>query len=152
MPLKSTSAAEVGRRKEKSKRNYRSQSIRIINVFLESLLSGSFPSLGVTVHLTLLGYLPTLLVSGPAVGAGQILIWSSVYSCLLCPQLSEFVCFLLWELSVSFYIFRRCRVCLVDRVDFICSLHSWWEGFGSSSLATLPLGFICGFISTSACG
>ena len=28
---------------EKSKRNYRSQNIRIINVFLESLLSGSFP-------------------------------------------------------------------------------------------------------------
>ena len=26
------------------------------------------------------------------------------------------------------------------------------EGFGSSSLATLPLGFNCGFISTSACG
>ena len=29
--------------------------IRIINVFLESLLSESFPSLGVTVHLTSLG-------------------------------------------------------------------------------------------------
>ena len=26
-------------------------------------------------------------------------------------------------------------------VDLICSLYSWWEGFGSSSLATLPLGF-----------
>jgi len=37
-------------------------------------------------------------------------------------------------------------------VDLICSLYSWWEGFGSSSLATLPLGFNCGFISTSACG
>ena len=53
---------------------------------------------------------------------------------------------------MSFYIFHRHRVCLVDCVDLICSLYSWWEGFGSSSLATLPLGFNCGFISTSACG
>ena len=30
-------------------------------------------------------------------------------------------------------------------VDLICSLYSWWECFGSSSLATLPLGFNCGF-------
>ena len=37
-------------------------------------------------------------------------------------------------------------------MDLICSLNSWWEGLGSSSLATLPLGFNCGFISTSACG
>ena len=57
--------------------------------------------------------------------------------------------FLLRELSVSFYIFYRHRVCLVDPVDLICS---WWKGLGSSSLATLPLGFNCGFISTSACG
>ena len=27
-------------------------------------------------------------------------------------------------------------------VDLICSLYSWWEGFGSSSLAILPLGFM----------
>ena len=45
-----------------------------------------------------------------------------------------------------FYIFHRHRVCLVDHVDLICSLYSWWEGFESSSLATLPLGFNCGFI------
>ena len=53
---------------------------------------------------------------------------------------------------MSFYIFHRHRVCLVDHVDLICSLFSWWEGFGSSSLATLPLGFNYGFISTSAWG
>ena len=41
------------------------------------------------------------------------------------------------------------RVCLVDHVDLICSLYSWWEDFRSSSLDTLPLGFNCGFISTS---
>ena len=46
-----------GKRKEKkSKRIYRgSQKIRIINVFLESLLSEPFPLPGVTVHLTSLG-------------------------------------------------------------------------------------------------
>ena len=45
---------------KKSKRIYRtSQNIRIINVFLESLLSESFPSLGVTVHHTSLGCPPT---------------------------------------------------------------------------------------------
>ena len=75
-----------------------------------------------------------------------------MYTCLQCPQLSELVCFLLWELSVSFHIFNRNRVCLVDCVDVIWSLYSWWEGFVSSSLATVPLGFNCGFISTSECG
>ena len=48
--------------------------------------------------------------------------------------------FPLWELSVTFYTFHRHIVCLVDSVDLACSLYSWWEGFGSSSLATLPLG------------
>ena len=52
---------------------------------------------------------------------------------------------------MAFYIFHRHRVCLVDRVDLICSLYRWWEGWGSS-LVTLPLGFNCGFISTSSCG
>ena len=42
---------------------------------------------------------------------------------------------------MTFYILHRHRVCLVDCVHFICSLYSWWEGFGSSSLATLNLGF-----------
>ena len=53
---------------------------------------------------------------------------------------------------MTFYIFHRHRVCLVDHVDLICSLYSWWEGLGSSSLATLPLCFNCSFISTSARG
>ena len=95
----------------------------------------------------------TVLISGPAVGAAQILIWSCSYVFLPpMSQLSELVHFLLRVLSMIFCIFRRHRFCLVDRVDLICSLYSWWEGFGSSSLATLPLGFNCGFISTSACG
>ena len=53
---------------------------------------------------------------------------------------------------MTFYISHRHGVCLVDLVDLIYSLYSQWEGFGSSSLITLPLGFNCGFISTSACG
>ena len=52
---------------------------------------------------------------------------------------------------MSLYIFHGQKVCLVDHVDLIYSLHSWWEGFGSSSLATLALGFDCDFVSTSAC-
>ena len=48
------------KKRKKSKSIYRSsQNIRIINAFLESLLSESFPTLGVTVHLTSLGCPPT---------------------------------------------------------------------------------------------
>ena len=49
------------KKKKRSKGNYRtSQNIWIIHVLLESLLSVSFPSLGVTVHLNSLGCPPTL--------------------------------------------------------------------------------------------
>ena len=49
------------KRKKKSKIIYRtSQNTRIINAFLESLLSESFPSLGVIVHLSSLACPPTL--------------------------------------------------------------------------------------------
>ena len=68
--IRSHSADKIDRRwagvgneqkEKKYKRIYRTgQTIRIINVFLESLLSESFPSLGVTVHLTSLGCPPTL--------------------------------------------------------------------------------------------
>ena len=44
---------------DKETLNRTSQKIKIISVFLESLLSEYFPSLGTTVHLTLLGYPPT---------------------------------------------------------------------------------------------
>ena len=142
-------------KKKKIQRVYRtSQNMKVINVFLESLLSESSPSLGVPVHLTSLGRPPTLCWS-------LYLLWGQLRfssgptvlcSCLQWPQLSGLVRFLLWELSMIFYIFHRHRVCLVDRVDLICSLYSWWEGIGSSSLVTLCLGFNCGFISTSACG
>ena len=39
---------------------------------------------------------------------------------------------------MAFYIFCQHRVCLVDCVDLICSLYSWQEGFGSSSLTSPP--------------
>ena len=49
------------KRGKKSKRIYRtSKKIRIINVFLESLPSESFPSLVITAHLTSLGCPPTM--------------------------------------------------------------------------------------------
>jgi len=65
------------RRKKKSKRIYRtSQNVRIINVFLEFLLSESSPSLGVSPpHLPRMPS-NTVLISGPIVGAAQILIGS----------------------------------------------------------------------------
>ena len=39
---------------------------------------------------------------------------------------------------MSFYIFHRHRVSLVDPVDLICSLYSWWKSFGSYSLVNCP--------------
>ena len=140
--------------KKKSKSIYRtSQKMRIINVFLESLpsvlcLAGSHSP----PHLPRMPS-NTVLISGPAVVPDQILIWSC--SCVFLPPMSTAVrasVFSLWELSITFYIFHRHRVCLVDYVDLICSLYSWWEGFGSTSLATLPLDFNCGFIPASVCG
>ena len=71
----------------------------------------------------------TVLISGPAVGPDQILIWS--YSCVFLPPMSTAIrasVFSLWELSMTFYIFHRHRVCLVECVDLICSLYSCWEG------------------------
>ena len=93
----------------------------------------------------------TVLISGPAVGATQILIWA--YFFVFLPPMSTTIrTSALWKLPMSFYLFHRHRVCLVDHINLICSLYTWWECFGSSSLATWPLDFNCGFISTSACG
>ena len=94
----------------------------------------------------------TTLVSGPAVGEAQGLIWS--YSSVFLPPMSTAVrtdVFSLVGALSDLYMFHRHRVCLVDHMDLICSLYGWREGFGSFSLATLPLGLNCGFISTSAC-
>ena len=59
-------------------------------------------------------------ISGPVVGK---LRFSSgptpLCSCLQCPQLSKLVCFVLCELSMTFYIFHR-QSLPVDHVDLIC--------------------------------
>ena len=93
VPIKLTTTTEAGKRKKKkekkkSKRIYRtSQNIRIINVFLESLLSESFSSLGVTVPLTSLGCPLTLCYLWTCcMGAAQILICS--YSSVFLPPMS----------------------------------------------------------------
>ena len=151
MPIKSTTITEGGKGggRKKSRRIYRtSQNIRIINVLRDlSLTRCHRPP-----HLPRMPS-NTMLISGFVVGQLRFQCGPTpVCFCLQGPQLSELVRFLLWELSMTFYIFHRHRVCLVDCVDLICSLYSWWEGFGSSSLATLPLGSNCSFISTSTCG
>ena len=96
----------------------------------------------------------------PVLGTAQTLIWPC--SCVFLPPVSIAARarlfffflrrFLLWEHSLSFYIYHRHRVYAVDRVDLVCSLYSWWKGFWSSSLAILPLELNCVFILTSACG
>ena len=59
MPTKPTTKTEEGKKGKKEKKTQKnlqkSQNMRIINIFPESLLSESFPSLRVTVHLTSLG-------------------------------------------------------------------------------------------------
>ena len=160
MPIKLTSTTEVGkiggkkiqRNKQKSKHRNKKCFSWVTAIRVLSLARSHSPP-----HLP---RMPSNVVpiSGPVVGAAQIL---TMYSCLQCPQLSEWVrfccccyclfvlfCFFWWELSMAFYIFHSHRVCLVDCVDLIWSLYSWWEGFGSSSLARLSLGFNCGFIFT----
>ena len=94
----------------------------------------------------------SVVTSGPAVGAAQILIWP--YTCVFLPPTSTAITTSAFSfvgvLNVLLYIPQT--VCLTDHVDLICSLYRSGEGFGSSSLATLPLCFNCGFIPTSACG
>ena len=87
MPIKSITTTEGvgGKEKKISKIIYRTSSnIRIINMFLESQLSESLPSLGVTAHLTSLGC--PMLISGPAMGLAYILSWS--FSCVFLPPIS----------------------------------------------------------------
>ena len=92
----------------------------------------------------------TVLIFGPAVGAAQILIWS--YSCVFLPPMSTAIKTSAFSFvgALNDLLYRH-RVCLVDCVDLICSSYNGWEGFGSSSLATLPPGFQLWF-STSTYG
>ena len=92
------------------------------------------------------------LVPGLDVGTAQTLSGPSpAFDCLQWPQLPELECFILWKHSLSFNIFYRQRVCLVDCGNLICSLDSWWEGFQTSSFVALPLKLSGSFIPISEC-
>ena len=94
-----------------------------------------------------------VLISGASMGAAQILTWS--YSCVFLPPISTAIRTSVFSfvgtLDVLLYILQTHSLPSFS-CGLICGLYSRWEGFGSSSLATLPLGFRCGFISTSARG
>ena len=141
MPIKLTTSSGVRGKKKKNQKNLTNKSKHRNNKCFSWVTTVRVLSLAGRHSPPYLPRMPsnTVLISGTAVEAAHILM-------------SGLVCFILWELSMPFYMFQRHRVCLVDHVGLICSLYSWWESFGSSSLATLPLGFNCGFISTSACG
>ena len=123
-------------KKNKSKRIYRtSHNTRKINKNPESLQSKSFPMLGITVHLTSLGCPPTLCWSLDLLWGSSdsylVLLLSWSYSL---PAMSTAVRASVLPLrvrSMAFSISHRHRVRLVDRVDFIYSLHRWRDGFGS---------------------
>ena len=87
VPIKPTTTTEGWRKGKNSKRIYRtSQNIRIINVFLESLLSRVL-SLAGSHSPPHLPRMPSNTADlGPALGAAQILIWS--YSCVFLPAMS----------------------------------------------------------------
>ena len=93
----------------------------------------------------------TGLVSGLAVGAAQNPI--SSYSYMFLPPVTRAV-----RTSAFSFVGALNDVLYILQTQslpsWLCelNLYSWWEGLGSSSLVTPPLGFTCGFISTSACG
>ena len=96
------------------------------------------------------------LASGPAagpVGAAWTLI--GPYCCVCLPAGSTAArarVFSLWEHALSFHIFHRHRMHLVNQVDLTFSLCSWWKAPQSSPLATPRLELSCGFSPTSECG
>ena len=72
-------------------------------------------------------------------------------SCLQGPQPSELLHFLWWVGALSGLLYIPQRLPSWS-CGFNLKLAQLVGKFGSSSLATLPLGFNCGFIATSACG
>ena len=119
-----------GRKKGKNKRKkpqriYRaSENIRIISwvtaVRVLSLAGSHSPP-----HLPRMPS-STVLISGAAVGAAQILVWS--YSSVFLPPMSTAIRISVFSFVGALsdlFIFHRHRICLVDCVDLICSLYSW---------------------------
>ena len=155
--IKSTNIATVGEKRKKIKKQLKKKSKYKNNKYIFFWISAvSIFFLFVTHSPPLLPKMPsnTRLVSGPAVVAAQALIWS--YCCVFLPPMSTSRC---QSQFVFFCGSFRCpcihpighRVSPVDLLDLTCHLYSWWEAFGSSSLAILSLCFNCGFISTSVC-
>ena len=101
----------------------------------------SFPSLGVTVHLASLACPPALCWSLRLLW-GQLRLSAGAAPVCSRPQRPQpaepgvFSCG-----SARWPCYTPHRGCLLDRVASICSLHSSWEGFGSS-LVTPPLGLL----------
>ena len=153
MPIKSTTTIEGGKKEnkgEKIQKNLQNKSKNKNNKRFSWFTAARVLSLSGS-HSP--PYLPrmssnTVLISGPAVGANQILIWS--YFCVFLPPMSAAI-----RTSVFSFIGALGGLLYIpetqDLPSWICSLYSWWEGFGSS-LATFHLGFNCGFTSTSTCG
>ena len=111
MPIKPTTTTEEGKKEKKTTTQNPQVStekvkIRIINVFLEPLLSRALSLTG-SHSLPYLPRMPsnTVLISGPAVVAAQILIWS--YFCVFLPPMSTAIrtsVFSFGELSMTSYV------------------------------------------------
>jgi len=117
----------------------------LINVFLESLLSESFPSLGVIVHFTSIECPLTLCWSLDLLWEQLILIcsYSSVFSSPVSTAIRPSVFSFVGALNNLLYI-TQTQICLVD--------HELVGRFWVFFLSHTPLGFNCGFISTSGYG
>ena len=66
-------------------------------------------------------------------------------------ELPEPGCFLHWELCLSFSVLHRQSICIVDCVDLIYNLLSWWVNYHCSSLVVMPLGHRYNFSIKSTC-
>ena len=83
-----------------------------------------------------------VLISGSAMGAAQIPILS--YSSVFLPLMSTAIRTTVFSFVGTLYdlfIFHWHRICLVDCVDLIRSLYSWWEGFWVFFLSHTAPGF-----------
>ena len=114
--------------------------MRIINVFLSLCCQSPFPCGSHSPPDLPRMPSDTVLSSGPAVGAAQTIIWSC--SWVFLPPLSTAVrasAFSLVGALSGLLHAPQTQSLLSWSCGFNLQLYSWWEAFGSSSLATLPL-------------